>query len=328
MLPGPYERWYAEIADGPSPVESRSTCDACVMEPGARGLPLEGAFDPAVRCCTYHPHLAAHFVGGILKDGTAAGIAIVRARLAARVGVTPLGLGATPAYAATYLEVTRTPGVFGRSRDLRCPFHADARCTIWSHRGAPCAAFHCKFDRGAYGAGLWNLIVVAFNSIERALARWLVETSGLDATLSDALLRAPDDRDLDVRAWGAWHGREAEYFLVAARRIEPMSWVDVAAIGGRELADLGAALGGAATRFAAMVPPTRVQRGTEVLHRIGLPGHKVLHHPALPFDELAVSTELADRLARLETSELADLGLDAELVRRLLDWRVLVPAAE
>src|SRR5260370_41845075 len=100
MLPGPYERWFAEMSGRPSPVETRSTCDSCAMLPGAPDLPPEGPFDPAVRCCTYHPHLAAHFVRGILKDGTDSARAVVRARIAARPGGSPPGLSPGPVYSA------------------------------------------------------------------------------------------------------------------------------------------------------------------------------------------------------------------------------------
>src|SRR5207244_3797416 len=258
MLPGLYERWFIEACGRPSPVESRSTCDACVMLPGAPDLPPEGPFDPAVRCCTYHPHLAPHFVGGIL--GTGAGGAVVRARIAARVGVTPLGLG----------PGATSEGTFGHSHELLCPFYEAGRCTIWQHRGAACAAFHCKFDRGALGFGLWNLITLAFNAIERGLAGWLLRRQGLDPQACDALLHAPADPALDARAWGAWRGREEDYFLEAARLIEPLSWPEVVAIG--DLGPLGEALRGAVERFDAMEPPQRVRRGAGVLYHLGRAG--------------------------------------------------------
>src|SRR5438105_5046218 len=180
MLPGPYERWFTEMCGRPAPVESRSTCDSCAMLPGAPGLPPEGPFEPAVRCCTYHPHLAAHFVGGILEDGADSARALVRARIAGREGVTPLGLGPGPAYSAASQRLGNQPGSFGHSHELLCSFHDAGRCTIWQHRGAPCAAFHCKFDRGALGSGLWSLISVAFNAVERGLAGWLLRRQGLD----------------------------------------------------------------------------------------------------------------------------------------------------
>jgi hypothetical protein len=325
MLPGPYERWFTELCGRPSPVEARSTCDACAMLPDAPDLPPEGAFDPAVRCCTYHPHVAPHLVGGILAGGGDAGRAIVRARIAARAGVTPLGLGPTPEYSASYQRLAGRPGGCGRSREILCPFHDDGRCTIWQHRGPACAAFHCKLDRGALGAGWWNFVLVSFAFVERALAGWLLARQGLDAASCDALLHAPGDAALDARAWGAWRGREEEYFVEAARLIEPLSWDEVAALGGRALAGLGDSLRGALARFDAR-PPERVRRGGEILHHIGRPGHARLQHRGVPLDLLEVPAALADRLAQLDETPLAALGLEDELVRRLLDWQVLVPA--
>lgn len=328
MLPGPYERWFTELCGRPSPVESRSTCDDCAMLPGAPDLPPEGPFDPAVRCCSYHPHLAPHFVGGILESGTGVGPTLVRARLAARVGVTPLGLGPTPAFSAVYQALASRPGAFGHSRELLCPFYADARCTIWQHRGVPCAAFHCKLERGASGAALWNVLVFAFNAIGRALNRWLLERQGLDARLCDALLHAPEDQDLDMRAWGAFRGREEEYFVSAARLIERLSWSEVAAIGGRELQGLPEALRRVLEASDARPQPEQVRRGGEVLYHLGRGGPARLQHRSVPLDLLEVPAPLAERLARLSSvdpSRLDELGVDPELVQRLLDWQVLIP---
>jgi hypothetical protein len=328
MLPGPYERWFTEISGRPGPVETRSTCDSCAMLPGAPDLPPEGTFDPAVRCCTYHPHLAAHFVGGILKDGTEFGRAGVRARVAGRAGVTPLGLGPPPANSAAWERLASLPGSFGHSLELLCPFHEAGRCTIWQHRGAPCAAFHCKFDRGALGFALWNLVTIAFNAIERALGAWLLRRQGLDVDACDALLHAPADAALDTRAWGAWRGREEEYFLEAARLIEPLSWAEVIAIGGRDLAGLGDALRGAVARFDDKALPQRVRRGGEILYHLGQASSVRLQNRSVPLDLLDVPAAVAGRLARLEESPLPELGLDDQLVRRLIDWQALVPAVD
>jgi len=320
VLPGPYERWFTEIAGRPAAVESRATCDRCAMLPGAPELPPEGPFHPETRCCTYHPELAPHFVGGILAAGTDEGRARVKRRIADRTGVTPLGLAPGPERAAA------RPGAFGRDPALRCPFFdaGDAgRCTIWEHRGAGCAAYHCKFDRGVLGQGLWHLTFVAFNVVERALARWLLGRHGLEVAACDALLHAPRDADLDARAWKSWRGREEEYFLDAHRSIAPLAWAEVVALGGRELAELGAALRGAVERFDALRPPQRVRRGDDVLHHIGRPGRVRLQHPTIPDDLLEVPADLAARLAGLDDTPLAALGVDDDLAKRLLDWRIL-----
>ncbi len=325
MLPGPYERWFAELCRRPSPVESRSTCDACAMLPGAADLPPEGPFDVASRCCTYHPHLAPHFVGGILDGDSDAGRQLVRARIRGRVGVTPLGLAPTPEFAAALQRIAGRPGGFGRSPEILCPFYRDARCTIWQQRGVVCAAFHCKFDRGALGAGLWQLITLFFNVVERALARQLLERHGLDAVSCDALLRAPADGALDGRAWGAWRGREEEYFLAAARQVEPLSWAEVVTVGGGELGRVAEALRGAVARLDE-APPERVRRGDGILYQLGGPGRTRLQNRGAPLDLLELPSEVAARLAHLDVDiRLADLALDPDLARRLLDWQALLP---
>ena len=320
MLPELYERWFVEWCGRPSPVESRSTCAECAMLPGAPELPPEGPFDAETRCCTYHPHLAPHFVGAILERGSDVGRATVRARIAGRIGVSPLGLGPTPQYA----RLPRGRG-FGRNRDLTCPFLADGRCSIWSHRGAACAAFHCKYDRGVLGHWFWGLQVVAFQAVERALMRWLLTRMALDAAACDALLRAPADEALDARAWGGWRGREEAYFLEAARLIEPLSFAEVAALGGAELNGLAQAVRTAAAQIDA-TPPERVRRNDAVVHHIGVNGRTRLQNPGVPFDLIELSSELAERLRRLEESATTGLGLDDPLLRRLLDWQVLLPA--
>jgi hypothetical protein len=322
MLPDPYERWFIEICGRPAPVENRSTCEHCAMLPGAPDLPPEGPFDPVMRCCTYHPHLAPHFVGGILAGDSEEGRVRVKARIAARLGVTPLGLGPTPDYSVIHERLAFRPGTFGRSRELHCAFHHDGRCTVWKQRGMVCAAYHCKFDRGAFGRDLWNVLVIAFNVVERVLARWLLERLGLEVETCDALLRAPREAALDQKAWGVWFGREEAYFLEAARLVEALSFRDVEAIGGRDLAGLADGLRGVLARRDAI--PARVRVNGDILHHLGRPGHVRLQNLGLPLDLLEVPAEIVDRLSKSGEAPLADLGLDGELARKLLDWQYLV----
>jgi hypothetical protein len=314
MLPGAYERWYVELTGRASPVESRSTCASCAMLPGAPDLPPEGPFAPEVRCCTYHPRLPAHLVGGILAAGTDEGRARVRARIATRAGVTPLGIAPGPEH------VAMAPGAFGRDLALRCPFHDDGRCSIWAHRGVACAAFHCKLDRGAIGAWWWSLITVAFDAVDRALARWLLERLGLDRAACDEVLRRPDDEALARRAWGAYDGREEAYFVEAAALVEPLGWADVAAIGGRDLTMLAEAMRGALARMDAL--PARARRSGEVLVHIRDRSVRV-QHPAAPLDLLELPRTVVDALPAADTP-LAELGLPDDVVRKLLDWRVII----
>lgn len=263
-------------------------------------------FDAGSKCCTYHPHLAPHFVGALLASGNA----LVEERLRRRVGVTPLGLGAPPGFSVRE---------FGRD-DGRCPFHAEGRCTIWESRGPACAAFHCRFERGPLGAQLWQLILYAWNGIERALNGMLLQRHGLSAEACDALLRAPEDAALDTAAWGRLRGREAEYFLDAHALIPELSWKDVAKLG--HAGPLGEALRGAVERLHALQLPERVQPGPAQLVQLGSKVRAV--SPAAPFDALELPAELLPRLQ--QPGRLAALGLNDAQARQLLDWAALVPA--
>jgi Fe-S-cluster containining protein len=325
MLPGPYERWFTEICGRPSPIEARSTCERCAMRPGAPDLPPEGPYSASLRCCTYHPHLAPHFVGGILERGTARGRDLVRARIAGRFGVTPLGLGHSEAYAEAWRTVGSQPGAFGRRAEIRCPFYDGERCAIWEHRGPVCAAFHCKLDRGALGASLWSLLTAAFNAVERALARWLLARQALDASACDALLHSPADAALSARAWGPFDGREEEYFCEAARLIEPLLWAEVEAISRGELTGLSDALRATVARLHDGALPDRVRWG-QLLHHPGGNGTVRLQHPSAPLDLLELPAALAERLSRPGVTRLCDLGLAPALARKLLDWQALVPS--
>src|SRR4051812_4594660 len=165
VLPEIYERWFVELCGRPSPVETRANCDDCNMLRPQEPAP----FDPEARCCTYHPHLPPHLVGALLQQRNE----IVEEKVAARDGVTPLGLGPNAEYSARFARLGQHPDAFGRERALVCPFYAGARCTIWTQRPTACAAFHCKFDRGPLGHGVWNLIVVSFHAVDHALMKRL-----------------------------------------------------------------------------------------------------------------------------------------------------------
>jgi hypothetical protein len=299
MLPAPYERWFVELAGRASPIESRSTCESCAMVP---------TFDAALKCCTFHPSLAPHFVGAILASGGGARDKVL-ARIAARDGVSPLGL----------LPPRDWPksGEFGRSPELRCPFF-DGNCSIWPHRGAQCASFHCKLDVGAYSGGFWGVVTAAFNAVERALARRLLAERGLDAAACDALLRAPSD-ETDAQAWGTWRGREEGYFVGAAEWVASLSWADVVACA-PELPRVADALRKALASLD-IVLPERVRASGEVVYQI-----RRAHHPAALLDPLEVPAALAERLPTLPPTPLGELGVDDDTARRLLAWRLIVPA--
>jgi hypothetical protein len=324
VLPAPYEQWFVALAGEASPTEPRATCEDCAMAPGAPDLPPEGPFDPALRCCTFHPRLAPHFVGAILDGGSAEGRARVLARIAARGGVSPLGLAAPPHEQPERDRLAQVPGAFGHAAALRCPFLAEGRGTIWAQRGAECAAFHCKHDHGAYGPRLWTLLITGFNVVERGLARTLLAAHGLDAGACDALLHAPLDPAADARAWGAFRGREADYFLSAWRWVSALSWEEVEALSGGELQGFAQTVRGALEWLRARPLPAKVARNPVVLVHLGRSGAR-LQSPAVPLDLLPLPQGAAARLESFVEGPPEALGLEPALLRKVLLWQGLVP---
>ncbi|HLN49881.1 MAG TPA: hypothetical protein VK251_10275, partial [Steroidobacteraceae bacterium] len=113
------------------------TCDDCAMcaHAGDAHGPSRQFFSATVKCCSYVPELANFLVGRILSDTDAAaqaGRSTVNDRIAAGLGVTPLGLQQSAVYSQLYRG---SDAAFGRSQALRCPHFLEdgGRCGIWRH---------------------------------------------------------------------------------------------------------------------------------------------------------------------------------------------------
>src|SRR5262249_54178458 len=146
----------------PIPREPLATCDTCAMLPPEGAAPSDAYFEPDVKCCSYMPKVPSFLVGMLLSDDEPAmqeGRDRMRARIAKRVAVTPLGV-----YPPTQFAMLYRPGngSFGRSRALRCPFFAEesGACTIWKHRNAVCTTWFCKHDRGKRGEDFWKALAL------------------------------------------------------------------------------------------------------------------------------------------------------------------------
>ena len=355
LLPPLYQRWMTALLGGPLPEETAATCHDCAMCAKPGDNPAAGTyFDPRVKCCTYLPELHNFLVGRVLADASpeaARGRATLEARLASGSVVTPLGLGVPRAHAVKYQEGASQ--TFGHSLAMRCPHYLEedgGRCGVWRHRNAVCATWFCKHVRGAVGLGFARTLLQVLSTVEKSLARWCVARLELG---DDALARLfppprqghaatplgvgfegaiePEDR----RAlWGRWLGRERAFFLECARRVSALSWPEVVALSGPEL-ELESRLCRAAYR---RLRSTRVEwplavgnldlqnLGREGAHAVSYLDTNPLELPAavlevLPyFDGRPKRTVLA-AIRRDKGVEVAD-----DLVRRLCDFEVLVPA--
>jgi hypothetical protein len=240
------------------PSESRAPCASCVQCPGSAAADLPVArpdrlatFHPETRCCTYLPLLRNFQVGATLADADAAlapGQASVRARIARRVGVTPLGLLWPASFDRAYGEDNLRD--FGRRVDLRCPHYlheAGGLCGVWRHRNATCATWFCRYERGEVGRRLWRAVQGLLDAAEEILAWWAVEEGGLDPACRDRLWGGGPEGRLDgdlpvtderyVAVWGAYVGREEAWYRQAAARVDALAWDDVRRIGGGRLSE-------------------------------------------------------------------------------------------
>jgi len=189
-------------------------------------------FKPDAKCCTYHPGLANYLVGAILADEgpeLEEGRRRIRAKIAARIGVTPMYIQAPRKYSLIY-SAARGAGFFGRAKSMMCPyFDADRKegsCTVWRYREAVCSTYFCKYTAGKPGWEFWDMLKGYLGYVERSLARFSMKF--VDPTVKEPVLErmtltaedvedlAPKDADYAVY-WGNWVGREEEFYIACYR---------------------------------------------------------------------------------------------------------------
>jgi hypothetical protein len=337
-LPPLYAEWLADVLPAGMPRETIATCDRCVMLG-------DGGFDPRVKCCTYEPRLPNFLVGRILADEPSPGRDSVVARIERRAAVTPLGLQPGASQQLLYEHAGR--GQFGKSAALRCPHYlADAggTCGIWKHRNGVCSTWFCKHVRGALGREAWSAVRGLLTEIEDALSMWCAAEVGLDdEALLDAFdpgrtraaLRADEiDQRPDpdhARRWGAWAGREAEFYAACAERMASQTWADVERIGGARLRLRLDVVRAALRRLAAELPervsmiPYQVVRGgdRDTVRLVTYSDHDPLEVPRLLLELLPALTDgpVDDALLRIAKEE--GVAVDPALVQRLVDFGLL-----
>jgi len=241
-----YDAWMKDVVPA-LPTEPDATCANCPML--QKSSSDEGVFfNPSTKCCTYSPSLPNYLVGMILTDSDVAGgpgREVVEQRIASRTDVLPMGL-LRPESRHREAPGNRDLEDFGRNPDRRCPYYRQETglCAIWAHRNAVCATWFCKHRHGLRSLRFWRLTRLLLEHVESKLAVWaalqlglsdqacllllpavyaLASTTGRDPTPADAL-RVPYGS-----AWGAWEGKEREYYLECARLVADLNWRDVKA---------------------------------------------------------------------------------------------------
>jgi hypothetical protein len=345
--PSPHERWTTGILGAPPVSEPLATCDACVMLPEGNERHEPGTFNPTTKCCTYTPRLASFLVGAVLADDAPAmaeGRARLLARIASRAGVSPLGIGPR-AYEAALYGTER----FGTSEILRCPYYVldGGGCSIWLHRNSTCRTWFCKHGRGGVGKRFWRALERLLTAAEMAVARHCVLElevgASAHATLfvpptntsaADAARPALEDRVDDATyaaRWGSWLGREAEFFERAHRIAASLTWAEVSALGGVELRALERVVREAADEQRREALPARVRARVDVLRTSDGLVRLATYSPYDPIDLPAEAVPLLLAFqggsledARRRVREAHGVSLDDALVRKLIDFDVLV----
>jgi hypothetical protein len=242
---------------------------------------------------------------------------------------------------------------FGRSHTLRCPHYLEdgGRCGIWRHRESTCATWFCKHDRGAVGFAFWrDSLHQLLKLVERELARWavmelgfefdalrhLVDTAAWKWEPEEVTGEAIDNRveqDSYAPVWGKWLGREVEFFIECARLVNRLSWNDVLAITGTEVRAYARLTQDAYSRLTSDEIPPALKVGDMQLIQIKRDVTRVGTYSA--FDPIDIPNLVMGSLHHFDgrpTEEALaaiaserDLRLDPSLVRKMVDFKVLVP---
>lgn len=358
-LPPLYAAWIDQLLAGPLPQESDATCDDCAMCVADDSKPAgtDLFFNLQTKCCTYIPALPNYLVGRILADrdpNSASGRATVEARLRAGIAVTPLGLGQPPSFQVLYGH--SRDSLFGQSRTLRCPHYlADegGRCGVWKHRASICATWYCKHVRGEVGMNFWRAMHQLLSAVEKCLTRWCVLELdvGVEALKELFPASAPPggDRGIDARAldgiadptearrrWGHWAERETEFYLECSRLVEALDWRAITAIGGPEIGICSSLVRESYRKIMSDEIPMRLKVGSFSTVRTGQDFFSISSYN--DYDPIALPTSLMTMLPYFDgrpTEEALQLVaakedtiISEDLIRRLVDFGVLIPARE
>ena len=309
QLPAAIRVHLGELSEG-WPDEQRSTCAACpLVAEDEAGVAYPFSMAREARCCTAQPNLANFLVG------RAGDVAVVRARLDQRDGVSAWGIRAVTGYDDAF--PARAKLGFGRDVGMRCPFWVggDHACGVWLGRSARCRAFFCRHDRGLAGALSWSQAAGLGVALEAAIAEHFVATLG-----------GPPEADASSDELLAWYAR-------CARAADVLGETDALAI---VRATPPAATDGAPDRImtsprGTLIAKLRVHGAAiadvlvPAVSAVDRHGDRVLIAGYSTFDAVSAPPSVFALLARLDgatpwrtaLAELADPALDEALVREL-----------
>ena len=136
--------------------------------------------------------------------------------------------------------------------------------------------------------------------------------------------------------WGAWLGREFEFYRECGRLVSSLAWQEVVDICGPETKILAALTREAYRRFTSGETTPRLKVGSFQLVRIGHDTARLSTYSG--FDPLDIPNPVLNVLHYFdgrptsevvaEITEKESIRLEPDLVRKLVDFRVLVPPSD
>jgi hypothetical protein len=268
----------------------------------------------------------------------------VEQRIAKRLATAPWGLETTRRHSMLYGDSAE---LFGRSPDLRCPHYqeggAEGTCGIWRHRNAVCATWHCKHVRGEVGLRFWQSLSRLLSEVEWALGVWCVTQLGDSSAELSRLMHPSRTRlapvDLGGAAdpaeyeagWGAWAGREVEYYTRAAGLVDSLEWTDVERIGGVRMGAHATLVRNAYSALTSSELPQRTTLGT--LRVLSAADGRCTVQTYSSYDPLRVPDTLIPLLPQFNGGDTggtaaaiaseSGIRLGDEILRKLLDFGLL-----
>lgn len=250
-----HSEWLSCILSEPLPIETRATCDNCVM----CHEPVDGVrsprFNTDTKCCTYWPSLPNYLVGGALAANEPAALegASRILRLINFAWATPVALGASPGHRLLYSATSQTE--FGKSALLKCPYYVDGpgfNCSIWKYQNGVCSTWFCRHERGAIGQSFWDVVRALLTVVEQRVAIWCARELGITdegvvlanefiakENLKGQTLDGDARNDTAERMWAHWNGRREEFYIECFKLVGPLSWAEVQAHCGIDASVLG-----------------------------------------------------------------------------------------
>jgi hypothetical protein len=187
--------------------------------------------------------------------------------------------------------------------------------------------------------------------VEAQLARWCVSTHRFSDDALRELVKTPSwtgqpgplttesidgriEEESYTRIWDQWRGREIDFFIRCARSITELSWSDVVAISGPEAQAYARLTKQAYGRLTSKEIPPRLKVGVFTLTQIGNGKTRITTlNETDPIDVSNIVMELLQYFDGRPTEEVLDaiarekeLTLDRSLVRKMVDFGVLVPS--